>query len=499
MATFKTSAIIELVDKSKKGATSALRNFGKLERAASGFGQQADKSASKAGLSFKQFEFEQKKAQDRLNGLRKDLRNGKGDFKAIGQEIDDTTDRLAKLNRENRDFRLGRSIGRGLRSAGAGIGRGFGAAARTLPIIGGALAGAGVGTLALAGNFAKQADEAGRLADAVGITVESLTALQFVSSQLAGEEGRAALPDALKELNKRIGELQRGEGTLTGLDKRFQSILASADGTEDAFVKLRKEIKASNLDSQQLGTLLDKTFGEAGFKLTRLFQASNTEFSRLTSQARELGIVLDRDAVNGGRKFLKEFGEIKTRLGAIGLSAGEALATPLAKIFDEVLEPRLKGFQDFISKLEPEDVERAFRNVAQFLESSAQSIADIAEVIGNFGGGLIETPREKRALDAVQANPELRKELYSRTGLFASQGTFQKESLNIIREEQEALNKQDEMIRILGQIVNKIGSGAGPEFSSISADAAIDTGLNRAPARRGIGSLLDIGDEPAFQ
>lgn len=497
MATFKTSAIIELVDKSKKGAASALRNFGKLERAASGFGQQADKSANRAGISFKQFEFQQKKTQDRLNGLRKDLRSGKGDFKALSQEIDDTTNRLAKLNRENRDFRIGRGIGRGLRGAGAGVGRGLGRAARTIPFIGGAIAGAGAGTLALAGNFARQADEAGRLADAVGITVESLTALQFVTSQLAGDEGRTALPDALKELNKRIGELQRGEGTLTGIDKRFQSILLSADGTEDAFVKLRKEIKRSDLDSQQLGTLLDKTFGEAGFRLTRLFQASNEEFSQLTKQAQELGIVLDRDAVNGGRKFLGELGEIKTRLGAIGLSIGGAIAEPLAKIFDEVVEPRLKNFQTFIEQLEPEDVERAFRNVAQFLEQSAIAIKDIAEVVGNIGGGFIETPKEKRALDAVQADPDLRARLQERTGLFASQGTFQRVALDIVNDEQqradaarEALQKQDETNRILNEMLRQ---GASDSFVGPIPNPAQNT-----PRR--FGALLDTGDEGlAFQ
>ena len=499
MATFKTSAIVELVDKTKKGAASAIRNFGKLEKAADGFGREAGQAADKAGLSFKQFEFQQRKTQDRLNDLRRDLRNGKGDFNAISREIDDTAASLKRLNRENAGFRVGRGIGRGIR-------RGVGGALRALPIVGGGLAALGGGAIALTKNFAEQADEAQRLADAVGVSVEAVTALQFVTQQLAGDEGAAALPDALKELNKRIGELRRGEGTLLGIDKNFQSILLSADGTEDAFVKIRKEIKRSGIDTQQLGTLLDKTFGEAGFRLTRLFQASNEEFSALTKEAREVGVVLDRDATEGARKFLKELTDIRGRLKGIGFSIGGALAEPLANIFDEVVEPRLKNFQTFISNIEADDVERAFQNVAVFLEDAAKAISTIVSGVNAVADFLVTTDREKEVERRTSAIRRARDE-----AVFAGSGNLPqnlirgtianiRESGNdkalaeqlVGREElaQQALEQQRTTNRLLDQMLRQ-GSDSliGPP------QQATGTGLSSPNSQRSIGVDLDTGQE----
>ena len=509
MATFKTSAIVELIDKTKAGAASVISNFGKLEKAADGFGKEADKSADKASLSFKQFEFEQKKSQDRLNDLRRDLRNGKGDFKDISREIDDTVDSLKRLNRENRGFRAGRAIGRNIR-------RGLGGALRSLPLIGGGLAAAGAGALAVTSNFAKQADEAGRLADSVGVAVESYTALQFVVKQLAGEDGATALPDALKELNKRIGELKRGEGTLLGIDKRFQSILLSADGTEDAFVKIRREIQGSGIDTQELGTLLDKTFGEAGFRLTRLFQVSNEEFGGLVGQARELGVVLDEDAVSGGRKFLKELGEITTRVKAIGFQIGGSLARPLAELFDTVLEPRLKNFQAFIEGIEAEDIERAFQNVAGFLEQSARAVGSIVTGINSIVDAVTTSDEEQKRLDILNKDDG---SLFSAFGqpVFLTSGaqsrandraSVELEGERIIAEfkgstspllpgvgDSQAVTEQQETNRLLAELVRASSGNGNDSLSDVTGEGNVNSGFASPQSNRRFGPSLDTGSE----
>jgi len=392
MPTFKTSAVLELIDNTAKGAKNAIRNFAKMEKAADGFNDEAKKGGKDAARSYEEFAFETKRAEDRLKDLRRQLRSGKGDFNQTQSEIRQTKNELEKLNKENRGFSVRRGAGRFFR----GGARGFG-------ILTAAATAAGAATFGVTNSFAAQADEAVKLADSVGFSVEAVTSLQFAVGELAGDNALNVLPAALRAFNRRLGELRQGRGELTNLPKEFQKIILNAENTEDAFVKFSTALRAANLDTADLGATLDKAFSEAGRQFVPFFTASNDSIRDAIESARELGVVISEDDARAAEKFRDQVGRLGSAFKGLGFTIAGQLTEPFTVFIESVAIPRIKEFKDFIEGIDAEKISAAFELIAEKIDQSVGGLVRAGKAAQTILDALTTSDEERAVQDQIDA------------------------------------------------------------------------------------------------
>lgn len=387
MANFKHSAILELVDGTSKGAKSAISNFGKLKKAATGFNKEA--SSVRPAKTYKEFISRTKDAKNTLARLRREVRDGTGDFDRIQREIKKTKNELKDLNRANRGFSLRN------RASAAGRRGGRLAAAGAVAGIAGAATGFGV-----ANSFAEQADEVGKFASRVGFLTESLSALQFVVGQTAGEEGLASLNPGLTAFNRRLGELKQGRGELVNLSDDLKRVLLSADGTEDAFVKFIAEAQKIE-DVSELASVLDKAFSEAGRKLVNFVRTGSAEVASLVDEARDLGVIITDEDARRAQRFVDEFDKLKKGIQGAGFALGGQLIGPFTEFFVNIAVPKIKQFVEFINSVDPKDIEAGFMRVADTVKTTVDTLITGVELAAKLIDLVTQDEREKQVNKAL--------------------------------------------------------------------------------------------------
>ena len=387
MANFKHSAILELVDGTGKGAKSAISNFGKLKKAATGFNKEA--SSVKPAKTYKEFISRTKDAKNTLARLRREVRDGTGDFDRIQHEIKKTKNELKDLSRANRSFSL--------RSKAGGLARGSKAVAALGATAGFAVAATGFG---VTNSFAGQADEVGKVASRVGFLTESFSALQFVVDRTAGKEGLAALNPGLTAFNRRLGELKQGRGELVNLSDDLKRVLLSADGTEDAFVKFIAEAQKIE-DGSVLSSVLDKAFSEAGRKLVNFVRTGSAEVATLVTEARELGVIITDEDAARAQRFVDEFDKLKEGIRGAGFALGGQLIEPFTRFFTEIAVPKIKEFVEFINNVDPKDIEAGFMRVADTVERAVGALVTGVELAAKLIDLVTQDEREKQVNKAL--------------------------------------------------------------------------------------------------
>lgn len=174
----------------------------------------------------------------------------------------------------------------------------------------GALGTAAIGTLVYRQIAA--ADEAGKTARAIGVEVETLTAMQHAA-------GLAGL--AQGEVEKGLGRLARGasdaaQGLLTQ-KQAFESInVAVTDNT--GRMRSQRELLADIADrfaAMEDGTrktaLAQEIFGRVGTKMIPLLNEGSDGLAAMTEEARRLGIVIDDETYQSAAAFRDNLTRLK--------------------------------------------------------------------------------------------------------------------------------------------------------------------------------------------
>lgn len=221
--------------------------------------------------------------------------------------IADTASFSSGLSKARSDLNsAGAVFNRGLASIDksfSGLGRavkGFGAELFSLKGGIGALVGigAGGGLIAMAKQAADSIGGLGELAGQLGITTDTLQAFSYAATQvgLSQEE----LETGIGKLTKTIGDAANGNKAAIDSFNRFGIKILDAQGnvrSTDAVIRDISDAMADMKDPADRAAIATQLMGRAGQKLIPFLQDGAAGIDAFVQQAREMGVVLDRETI----------------------------------------------------------------------------------------------------------------------------------------------------------------------------------------------------------
>ena len=160
-----------------------------------------------------------------------------------------------------------------------------------------ASAAAGAAVIAMVNKIANQGDEIAKTARNIGFTSESLQEFRFVAERQGVTS--EAITKGFKKFNRAIGEVQLG---ITGLSTKYKNvnpemleILKTSKNTEEAFFRIAPIINGYSNQMQKAQVASD-LFGRSGIDLLNMLGTSTEEFASLRKEARDYGIISNKQA-----------------------------------------------------------------------------------------------------------------------------------------------------------------------------------------------------------
>lgn len=222
-----------------------------------------------------------------------------------------------------------------------------------------ALASAGIalGAIAVGVNkFAEAGDEVAKTARKLGLSVEALQELRFAADR-SGVSGEA-FSDAMKKMNKNIGDLRVGTGMLTTFLNKSNPALAeqlkNVESNEEAFALLTEEMSKIE-NPMDRAALAQAAFGRAGQDLIIMTENGAEGIKELREEARKYGNIISTEAAAASEKFVDSLTNMKNA----GLSLRNKALGPLI----DKLQPLIQRMADFIAendKLISQGIDKTF-------------------------------------------------------------------------------------------------------------------------------------------
>jgi len=208
-----------------------------------------------------------------------------------------------------------------------------------------ALAVGGAALNSITVGFARTADEVGRMSESLGVSTEFFTSLKFAieSVGIAGDETSQIIAD----VSERMFDAANGSKALAddfgqiGLGKKQLKDLADK-GPEAQFLALADAM-------QKTGPSAKRTFaamsglGDMGKRLLPLLNLGSEGFKKMAAEAKRLGVVLDKDAIESARKFNKRMILMKARLRGVRNSIALKLLPALNTAIDRFIKWTSEG------------------------------------------------------------------------------------------------------------------------------------------------------------
>jgi hypothetical protein len=207
----------------------------------------------------------------------------------------------------------------------------------------GTLASLGVG-LSLGGlaAFAKSgidaADNLGKLSQRVGVTVESLSALQYAAklSDVSVEQ----LSTGLRQLAKNATDTQAGTG---GAVEAFRALGIAVTGTggqlkstEDLLLDVAERFSGIE-DGAGKTALAMRLFGESGAQLLPLLNQGRSGFEALRLEAARLGVIISTETAKAAEQFNDDLTRLSATVDGLKYALGRELLPTLTNITAELL------------------------------------------------------------------------------------------------------------------------------------------------------------------
>jgi len=211
-------------------------------------------------------------------------------------------------------------------------------------------AGAGIAApLALAvKEFSRYGDDVAKMARRTGLAVETVSALS-IQAELTGAN-ITAMEKATRAMGRGIFDAKRGAGEMKDAMKEMGLTFEDLDGLspDEQFWKLAKAI-ASVKDPSIRAALAQKAFGRAGTELIPLMEAGADAMEETSRRAKELGLILDKEASASAEVLTDQLTWLKKALTGIQLTLGGALARDIS-VFTEALVQGAKAVVTLIKE-----------------------------------------------------------------------------------------------------------------------------------------------------
>lgn len=265
-----------------------------------------------------------------LSGTKKDFADR---LKDVGEKLQNVGDRVGKVGRE-----LSTKLTTTITAAGAGM-------------------------LALATKAGQAADRLLDLSDITGMTTDSIQQWQYVANQ-AGVSTEA-MTSAVEGLVRKIPQLESEGGKVTeqlnklGLSYEYLKGLSPDEQVDALMYSL-----AAMEDPLERNAAGSQLFGGAWRDIAPMLGMGQEGIENVRREAETLGLVLDRDALEGANEFRQEMDRMKAVLGATAMQIGSELAPvirdQLAPIIQNTVIPAMQSLSenakrliDWFAELEP--------------------------------------------------------------------------------------------------------------------------------------------------
>ena len=205
---------------------------------------------------------------------------------------------------------------------------------------------AGLGVSLTLGAFAAlvkgaidSADELNKLSQKIGISVESLSTLQF-AAQLS-DVGLDTLKTGLKGLSANLTEARAGLGEGAAL---FQALGISVEDTagnlksSDTILLEIADRFASFEDGATKTALAVKLFGKSGMDMIPFLNQGSSGIRALMQEAERLGLKLSTETAQVAEAFNDNLTALKASSSGLGISLATELLAPLRVVTDAIRE-----------------------------------------------------------------------------------------------------------------------------------------------------------------
>jgi hypothetical protein len=238
-----------------------------------------------------------------------------------------------------------------------------------------------LGIKALSGaiyNLASTADRLVKTSNSIGITAQRLAELTFVGDRLGVSQD--VITTGLQRLNKNMGDLRTGTGTMLEaigrLDSSLYKQLKTATNTSEAF-EMIIEASTKMQDPFKKTTLLVSAFGRTGVEMMKLTKAGAGAIKLYTDKFREYAGVLNSDALDGAESFMDSMANMKSAMFGLYLSMSKYVLPELAKLIDN------------FAKWVAETKGQAVKDFAENIKSISQNFATLSENISKTVNGML--------------------------------------------------------------------------------------------------------------
>jgi len=245
-----------------------------------------------------------------------------------------------------------------------------------------AMAAAGVAVGAMVRNSINSADAASKQAQAIGVTVEALTGLQY-AAELAGVSNEN-LNSSLGRFNRVIGDAEQG---MTKQKQAFDDLgisIRGANGEIKSADKLLLEVSdrfSKYEDGANKSAVAQELFGRSGAALIPLLNQGADGITELTDQAAKLGLVLDSETARAA----EQFNDSLTTLSAVGKGVGNTLMRDMLPTLNSITGLML----DYAENSDiATTASKALDNILKSLVTVGISISAVFEAAGSRLGAL---------------------------------------------------------------------------------------------------------------
>lgn len=177
-----------------------------------------------------------------------------------------------------------------------------------------------------AANTAKAGDEIAKTSRLIGISAEALQEYRFAADRQG--VSNETLTKSLQILNRSIGDVQLGQGTLTTILNRSNPALLnqlkSVEDNAEAFDMIVDAISKLPNKLQQTA-FAQAAFGRSGVDMLKLLEAGPEGMAKLREEARKYGGIMSSEAAVASEKFVDAQTNMNFAMRGLSMTLGTEL------------------------------------------------------------------------------------------------------------------------------------------------------------------------------
>jgi hypothetical protein len=302
------------------------------------------------------------------------------------KQINESTKALNNLGKESKDAEKNTEK---LSAAMTGMGKATKAAAdvavKAVVAVGAAAVAAAAGVFKLTVDAGKAADELITMSNKTGLTTDQLQEMEYAARFVDVEV--ETMSGSMVKLTKTMDKARDGNKTAAAAYETLGVQITNADGS----LRNSKDVWLETIDA--LGGVANETerdalameiFGKSAQDLNPLIKAGAKELGRLGQEAKDLGLVLDSEAVASLGAFDDKMQKLEATTKGIGaaisiaaLPAMDALVSTMQKLSEQALEAVKTGDWSAVGTTIKDAMTGAAQGITDLITNIAPTIVPI--------------------------------------------------------------------------------------------------------------------------